>query len=46
MISVFRMTYLLSNIAHFWFKVKSETDFWRKKNAGLYGPAGKKETKL
>ena len=42
MISVFKNTYLLINIAPYQLKVKRKTEFWRKKPAVLFGPAGKK----
>ena len=41
MISVSKMTYLLSNIAPFRIKVKLDSEFRRKKPAGLYGQTGK-----
>ena len=41
MISVFKNTYLLINIAPYQLKVKRKYDFWRKKPAVLYGQAGK-----
>ena len=46
MISVFKNTYLLINIAPYQLKVKPESDFWRKKTAVLFGPADKERYNL